>query len=253
MENNYYIYKHTAPNGKVYIGQTCQKLDKRFGKNGCNYKGCTLFYNAIQKYGFDNFKHEVIFDGLTKIEANEKEIDLIREYRSNEREFGYNIQGGGNNSGSPSEESGKKMSEWQIGKVLSEDTKKKISDSRIGQKDSIETRIKKSNGHKGKSLSEETKLKLSKSRAEKVTDEQIERVRKIGRSNKGRTLSKETRNKMSDAHKGIGSKRILCIETNILYSSISEASKCTNINRQNIGKVCNGKLQTAGGYHWTFL
>lgn len=179
MKNNYYIYKHTAPNGKVYIGQTCQKLENRFGKDGYRYKGCRLFYNAIQKYGWDNFKHEILFEGLTLEEANEKEVELIRNYRSNERSFGYNLQNGGNN-GLPNEETRRKMSEWQIGKVLSEETKQKISKSRMGYKDSDEARIKKSNGHKGRQLSQETKLKLSKARARSVTDEQIERVRQMG-------------------------------------------------------------------------
>ena len=252
MDNNYCVYKHTAPNGKVYIGQTCQKPENRFGKNGYRYKGCTLFYNAIQKYGWNNIKHEILFENLTQEEANKIEIELINKCRSNERDFGYNLQNGGNN-GSPSEETRKKMSEWQIGKVLSEDTKKKISDSRFGQKDSYETKVKKSNGQKGKHLSKETKLKLSNARKDKVDEKQIERVRELGFSNKGKKHSEETKRKMSDSHKGCNTKRVLCVETGISYDSISEASKCTNISGQNIGKVCNKKLQTAGGYHWVFI
>ena len=252
MKNNYYIYKHTAPNGKVYIGQTCQKLENRFGKNGYRYKGCTLFYNAIQKYGWDNIQHEILFEGLTQEEANKKEIELIHKYHSNNRNFGYNLQEGGNN-GSPTEETRRKMSEWQIGKVLSEDAKRKISKSRMGQKDSQETRIKKSNGQKGKHYSEETKLKLSKARKEKVDDKQIERARELGFSNKGKKHSEETKRKMSESHKGCNAKMVLCVETGVLYNSISEASKCTNIDGGNIGKVCNKKLQSAGGYRWIFV
>ena len=61
LENNYCIYKHTnLINGKVYIGQTCQLPEKRFGKNGNGYKGCRYFYNAIECYGWNNFKHEII-------------------------------------------------------------------------------------------------------------------------------------------------------------------------------------------------
>jgi hypothetical protein len=35
-------------NGKRYIGQTYTSLQDRFGKDGIGYKGCTIFYNAIQ-------------------------------------------------------------------------------------------------------------------------------------------------------------------------------------------------------------
>lgn len=252
MKNNYCIYKHTVPNGKVYIGQTCQKLESRFGKNGYRYKGCTLFYNAIQKYGWDNIKHEILFEGLTQEDANKKEIELIRKYCSNDRNFGYNLQEGGNN-GSPTEETRKKMSQWQVGKVLSEETKQKISKARTGQKDSQETRIKKSNGQKGKHYSEETKLKLSKARKEKVDDKQIERVRELGFSNKGKKRSEETKRKMSESHKGRNAKKVLCVETGVLYNSISEASKHTKIDGGNIGKVCNNNAKSAGGYRWVFV
>lgn len=252
MTNNYYIYKHTAPNGKVYIGQTCQKPENRFGKNGYRYKNCTLFYNAIQKYGWDNIRHEILFKGLTLEEANQKEVELIREYRSNERSFGYNLQEGGNN-GSPTDETRKKMSEWQIGKSLSEETKQKISKSRMGQKDSDETKKKKSDRNKGKQFSQETKMKLSKARAKKVTDEQKERIRQLGLLNKGKVYSEETKRKMSESHKGLNGKRVLCIETNVIYDTISEAARCTNIDGGNIGKVCNKKAKTAGGFHWEFV
>lgn len=252
MEHNYCVYKHTAPNGKVYVGQTCQTPERRFGKDGYRYKGSTLFYNAIQKYGFDNFQHEIIFNNLTKEEADEKEIQLIHECRSNEREFGYNLQDGGS-SGSPTEETRKKMSMKQKGKIISEDTKLKISMARIGQKDSEETRTKKSNGHKGMHHSEETKLKISKSRAKSVTSEQVERVKNMGLSNKGRKHTEEAKRKMSESQKGIKGKKILCVETGITYNSVSEAARITNINRQNIGAVCNGRLKTAGGYHWVSI
>ncbi len=249
---NYYIYKHTTPNGKVYIGQTCQKPENRFGKNGYRYKNCTLFYNAIQKYGWENIKHEILFEGLTQEEADNIEIKLIREYRSNERDFGYNLQDGGNNS-SPSEDTKRKMSEWQIGKILSEETKQKISMARTGHKDSEETKAKKSNGHKGKHLSQETKSKLSIARAEKVTDEQRERMKQLGFLNKGRAASEETKRKLSESHKGCNAKKVMCIETNVVYQSINNAAQCTNIDGGNIGKVCNNKAKTAGGYHWAFV
>lgn len=79
MEHNYKIYMHKNKiNGKVYIGQTSKSLDERCGKNGSGYIGCIRFYNAIQKYGWDNFEHEIIEDNILDREtANKKEIFIL--------------------------------------------------------------------------------------------------------------------------------------------------------------------------------
>ena len=54
-----YIYKHTSPSGKSYIGQTYQKIDTRW-RGGKGYKACTLLNRAVEKYGWENFSHEII-------------------------------------------------------------------------------------------------------------------------------------------------------------------------------------------------
>lgn len=92
----YKVYMHTSPNEKKYIGITRQeKPEKRWGSNGCGYMDNAYFWRAIQKYGWNNFQHEILFENLTKEEAEQKEIDLIAEYQSNKTEFGYNISSGG--------------------------------------------------------------------------------------------------------------------------------------------------------------
>ena len=53
MMNNYCIYRHISPSGKVYIGQTCQDPNKRW-LNGKGYKKSTIFNRAIEKYGWSN-------------------------------------------------------------------------------------------------------------------------------------------------------------------------------------------------------
>ena len=218
-DKKYCVYKHTSPSGKVYIGRTCLPLHWRSKYNGSGYKGNTSFYNAIQKYGWENFEHEIIKDNMDIDEANEFEIEMIKKYKSNQKEFGYNLQAGGEN-GSPVEETRKRMSEWQIGKKLSEETKQKISKAHIGQKDSDETRKKKSESHKGK------------------------------------TIPKEVVKKMNETYKKhlVNNKKpVICIETNECYESIAEAARKTNICGTLIGGCCNGKFKTAGGYHWKHL
>lgn len=127
----YTVYMHTAPNGKRYIGITSKNPpEKRWGKNGYAYKPNKHFWNAIQKYGWNKFNHEILFENLTKKEAEEKEIELIAFYNSCDGNYGYNIEHGGNCTGTHSEETKNKIREKRIGKKHSEETKKKLSDER---------------------------------------------------------------------------------------------------------------------------
>ncbi|MBE6146928.1 MAG: hypothetical protein E7168_01180 [Firmicutes bacterium] len=48
-------------------------------------------------------------------------------------------------------------------------------------------------------------------------------------------------------------KKVLCIETGIVYDSVGDAFKCTGINKTVIWNVCNNRRKTAGGYHWRYL
>ena len=88
------VYKHVNKiNRKVYIGITGQNPKKRWA-NGLGYKGM-YFYNAIEKYGWDNFEHVIIAENLCESQAIQMEIDLIAKYQSNIRSKGYNIEKGG--------------------------------------------------------------------------------------------------------------------------------------------------------------
>lgn len=96
---SYLVYKHTTPINKVYIGITCETLAQRC-KRGKGYRNNQAFWKAIQKYGWDNIRHEILFSGLTKEQAEQKEIELIAFYKSDKKSHGYNItSGGGVNSG----------------------------------------------------------------------------------------------------------------------------------------------------------
>ena len=95
----YLIYKHTNKvNGKSYIGQTSQKATRRW-RNGFGYKESPIFYAAIQKYGFDNFEHEIIEENIaTKELANEREQYWISYYHTwiyDPNCHGYNSTKGG--------------------------------------------------------------------------------------------------------------------------------------------------------------
>ena len=119
MENNYKVYIHIFPNNKVYIGITRNRTDIRWA-NGKGYKKQEVMSNAISKYGWENIEHKVLYENLTKEEAEQKEIELIAYYKSNQRQYGYNIQNGGNSNGMHSEETKRKMSKSHIGKNIGE-------------------------------------------------------------------------------------------------------------------------------------
>ena len=89
LSKSYCVYKHTnLINQKVYIGITSQKTSHRWGHEGHNYNQQSKFFNAIQKYGWENFSHEILYTNLTKEEAIELEAKLIDKYNSVEN--GYN-------------------------------------------------------------------------------------------------------------------------------------------------------------------
>ncbi len=111
----FYVYKHTFPNGKIYIGITSQLPHDRFGKDGHGYKSQPVVYNAINKYGWTSIKHEIVYSNLTQAEAELMEIELIRKYKSNDPQYGYNLDLGGNHQGKTSEETKKKLSVINMG------------------------------------------------------------------------------------------------------------------------------------------
>lgn len=96
-----YIYKYTSPNNKSYIGQTINTIKKR-ANNGNGYKNCSVFWNAIQKYKWENFSFEI----LINLESENKDellnaLNLLEEEYINLYNtltpYGYNIRKGGNN------------------------------------------------------------------------------------------------------------------------------------------------------------
>ena len=151
----YIVYKHTNKiDGKVYIGTTSQKPCRRW-KRGQGYKpktaGTTSYiYDAILKYGWDNFSHDILFTGLTKEEAAQKEIELIAEYKSNQREYGHNIDKGGFSAGRMSKETIQKLKNVHKDKEANAERYHKISESRKGMKFSDEHRQHMSQANMGK-------------------------------------------------------------------------------------------------------
>ena len=72
-----------------------------------------------------------MFDHLDKEQAEAKEIELIAEWKTQDREFGYNVAAGGegNHGYVPTEEVRKKWSQVRTGMKRSDETKKKLAEA----------------------------------------------------------------------------------------------------------------------------
>ena len=214
----YTVYQHKNKiNGKIYIGITSQKPEQRWGSQGCNYKSSPHFYFAIQKYGWDNFEHNILFTDLTKEQACLKEQELIKEYNSINREFGYNSTSGEDIF------------------TMNEETKQKISQAMIGNQNGLghpcseEKKEKISNAQKGRKFTEEHKQKLS----------EAAKNRHVPCSEEKKQILKEKSHKKS----------IYCEELDKIFESVQECSRQLGIPATNISKLCNGRGKTLKGYH----
>lgn len=128
---NWKVYMHKSPSGKVYIGITKRDLEIRWA-NGEGYKTCSIFYNAIRKYGWENIEHKLLFENLNDISAKLIEIDLIYYYKS--INMSYNLTDGG--QGQLGIHRYGEENPF-CGHTQSEEAKRKISDAQIGVKNNM--------------------------------------------------------------------------------------------------------------------
>lgn len=181
QEGGYSVYKHIAPNGKVYIGQTkSNPASLRWRYPQFAYKDCPKFLRAIHKYGWDNFVSQVIETGLSLEEANKLEQYYIKQYDS--VNSGYNLQSGGDNF-KHSSETIEKIRVASIGKIMSVESRKKMSLT-----------------HKDMMTKEYRNILSKKSSGWAHTDEAKKKISMRSKGNKynlGRKASAETRAKMS--------------------------------------------------------
>lgn len=230
-------------NGKIYIGKTARTLEVRMKEHLRSNK--TYIDRAIHKYGIDNFKVSVVEECDTEEKLNEREIYWIAFYKCRTPN-GYNLTSGGDGI---------------AGYIVSEETRKNLSTS-----------------HKGKKLSEKTRALMSISSKNKrsviclETNEKFDSIvdaakhfgitaKSIGCALHGKTglgcgyhwCYAEDAGKYTNVnirslpkHK----RTVRCVEENIVFESITEASKWANTHFRNIIRALNKSSCTAGNYHW---
>lgn len=101
--------------------------------------------------------------------------------------------------------------------------------------------------------SQKGKTPWNKGKTGIYSEETLQKMKEIKKDKK---LSKEHKSKIKYTAQNkeySTSKKVLCIETNIVFKSIKEAERITGVNSVNIPKCCKGIRHTAGGYHWKFV
>ena len=218
-DNRFCAYRHTSPSGKVYIGITGRNPLSRWNE-GRGYKQNPHFWSAIQKYGWDEFTHEILFSALSKEDACAKEIELIQVHCSNNPDYGYNHSLGGEQTFygcHHSEETKQLMSEKAKGRQMSEETRRKLREANLG-----------------KTMSEEVRRKLSE-------------------INKGKKLSPEQCHRRSEATRKYSVRQFtLDGEFVAWFPSAKIAAECVGCDRSLIRQACNGTIKTAMGYKWKY-
>lgn len=208
-------------NGKIYIGQTINNLSQRISGHCCPSKVNNKFHNAIHDYGIENFTWTILEENIPEESLDEKEISYIENYKSHDRDIGYNLLiGGRRNRRAFTEEVKERMSEKRKGVKFSQKARENMVLGKIkmfaenrkkynGYAMSEETREKMRKANKGKAITQETKEKLRKAMIGKHPTEEAKKkmsVSKTGNKNhffgKHHTDESNQRNRLSNHMNG---------------------------------------------------
>ena len=218
MEANYTVYMHENKlNHKKYIGITSKDPEERW-KRGTNYRSCRAIRRAFEKYGWDGFEHKILFQGLTREEACEKEIQLISEYNTRNPKYGYNICVGGGGT---------------VGCVMTEDSRRRWREKMTGP----------NNPNFGKPMSEEQKEKLRQiNLGKKLTEEHKQ---KISESCKGKIHHDDAfKQRLAERNK-----RPVIRDDGIYFATVDEAAASVGVTPSAISNAMR-RGQRSGGYYW---
>ena len=178
LENNYSVYQHVTPDGMYYFGAT-SNIKRRWSNNGAKYKKTSL-QPYIEKYGWENIKHIVLFRDQTRENALWIEDFLI----TTAREDGVCINK--QRSGLISKEEGYKQEYYEENKdkfkEYYEENKEQILEQRKQYREQNKDKI--------KQYYEENKDKF-KEYYEKNKDKKLEYQQQYYEKNKDKRLEKQ--------------------------------------------------------------
>lgn len=245
MEETYIVYIHTNKlNGMKYVGITCRPTWKRWG-HGSGYHKNARFYNAIKKYGWENFEHEIVAENLTKEQAEAEEIRLIKLYDSTNRKKGYNLDNGGRGSNRVTDETKKKLRKAGQLRFTKTEEHEKLSRAAIKRNEDPEKFAKICEGNRRRWQRQEEHEKISEG-LEKYYQENPERKNEIGRE----------RRAFFEAHpEKKTTKRVKQLTPDgqliKVWESQKSAADALGLSFKNISAACC-KQRSSGGFLWRF-
>lgn len=243
------VYKHTSPSGKVYIGITQQENPKRRWCGGHGYHKNDYFRRAIERHGWENFKHEILYDGLTQEEAEQKEIELIAKYKSNDPKYGYNLDNGGSYAGKHSEQTRKKISKTLTGRKMPEEVKKKLS--------VVRKKYFQEHGHHCLGKKQSKELVDKRTKAWLSTLPYHKKHYNVGSQNfmwgKHHTEESNRKNMLSQPNR----KEVVQIDKNTgeiitVWDSVKQAATAIGAASGNICRACKETHRVVKGYKWRY-
>lgn len=269
----YYIYKIiNLINNKLYIGKTSRSLEVRFKEhineaNNLRQNSHSKIHHAMNKYGINNFKIELI----EELEEDDKLLNKRERYWINfydAQNKGYNLASGGEGKSLTDKQIASIRQKWEEGKNCIEIAEELyIPHSTVyhrvcNYEDYIkEENIKRSKKNQFKPITvydiTGNKIKDYDSMAEAGRDLQIavsaiSNALKLHYSIKGYRFSFKGENLIINTNKKIVEQYTLDKQYITSYLGAREAARQLNIGYTGIIKTCNGQQKTAGGYFWKY-
>lgn len=240
------IYKiENLINHKVYIGQS-KDINARWSRHKTNEHNVHL-KRAFIEYGIENFSFEILIETYDR---DYWEIFLIQIYHATNFIYGYNICNGGDANAHFNKDNG------MFGKHRTEEERKHLSELHKGKKGIPHTEEHK---NKMKGGANPSAMKIQCVETSEIFDTCKEAFEKYRDDSTRKSFPLEVLDKPTRTWKGYHwirltkRKRILCVETNKVYKSFSEAEKDTKIPKNTINQCCLGRTEYGGIYHWEYI
>lgn len=245
-----FIYKiYNSINGKVYVGKTKQPLNKRIyshllllKKNKHYNKHLQSAWNRDGKY----FEFSII-ETCDDCNWKDREMFWIREFKSRDGEFGYNLTLGGDGGlgRTVSDYEKNLLIERNKNRVWTEEMRKKTGEKTSERQKTYWTEERRiAQGERSKKYS----ITHGKRGGWKCSEDFKRKRREYMATFKH---SEETKNKLKQARANV-SKKVICVDNNILFSSTKEAARFANTSPTNVRAVLIGKYKKTKGLSFKY-
>ena len=239
-EKKYCVYYHKSPDGKYYIGQTCQLIENRW-KNGTGYNTIKFNKQIIDEHGgWDAFEHGILLDNLTAQEADEKEAYYIQLYNAVENGFnsyqqnynGYHFADLWGNE---------EIKQTIVNKLIKQRNTPEYHEQQSAMMKSLWTTEAYRNAQSA-AWTEERKQKISDQSKERWKDENYRQKisEAVSINQKNRWKDPEYRKKQC--------KQVQCIETGEIFESIKAAADWCGVKSNTLCMALSSKTHQSGSH-----